>query len=357
MIQSRTLGVVLTAWLLAVLAAPASVEAKTTLKGICRIKGQEENSLHGLGIVVGLKGTGDGGNFLPTIRSLAQMMNLMGRPITGVDMAKDLKDAKNVALVTVDAIVPAAGARQGDKIDCVVSAIAAKSLAGGRLFITPLMGGRPERVNPRVYAFAEGAIALEDPTIITTGRIHGGCRLEEDFYNVFILDNKITLVLDANHADFEVAQDVAELINSQLGFQGTGTPLAKAINQVNIEVTIPEQYKQDPVLFVSQVLALPMMEPQTGARVVINERSGSIVISGDVDIGAVVVTHKNIVVETGPSVSSQRFKSIETADAPNPKLKSLIECLNSIHAQPADIIDIIKGLERNGKLHAQLIIE
>jgi flagellar basal body P-ring protein FlgI len=76
-----------------------------------------------------------------------------------------------------------------------------------------------------------------------------------------------------------------------------------------------------------------------------------------VDIGAVVVTHKNIVVETGPSVSSQRFKSIETADAPNPKLKSLIECLNSIHAQPADIIDIIKGLERNGKLHAQLIIE
>jgi flagellar P-ring protein precursor FlgI len=347
----------LTAWLLVALGAPAIVEAKTTLKGICRIKGQEENSLQGLGIVVGLKGTGDGANFLPTMRSLAQMMNLMGRPVT-LDVAKELKDAKNVALVTVTAIVPAAGARQGDKVDCVVSAIAAKSLAGGRLFITPLMGGRPERLNPRVYAFAEGAIALEDPTVITTGRIHAGCRLEEDFYNVFILDNKITLVLDANHADFEVAQDVAELINSSpLGIQGTGTPLAKAINQVNIEVTIPEQYKQDPVLFVSQVLALPMMEPQTGARVVINERSGSIVISGDVDIGAVVVTHKNVVVETGPSASTQRFKGIETADSPSPKLKALIECLNSIHVQNADIIDIIKGLERNGKLHAQLIIE
>jgi flagellar P-ring protein precursor FlgI len=219
------------------------------------------------------------------------------------------------------------------------------------------MGGRPERMNPRVYGFAEGAIALDDPTIVTTGRIHGGCRLEDDFYNVFTLDGKITLVLDANHADFEVAQDVTELINSQLGFQGTGTPLAKAINQVNIEVTIPEQYRQDPVLFVSQVLALPMMEPQTGARVVINERSGSIVISGDVEIGAVVVTHKNIVVETGPSVSTQRFKGIETAETPSPKLKALIEALNSIHVPTDDIVDIIKGLERNGKLHAQLIIE
>lgn len=354
MIQCRVLGGFLAAWWVVALCGPATVEAKTTLKSICRVKGQEENSLQGLGIVVGLKGTGDGANFLPTIRSLAQMMNVMGRPIT-VDAAKELRDAKNVALVTVTAVVPAAGARQGDKLDCVVSAIAAKSLAGGRLFITPLMGGRPDRMNPRVYAFAEGAIALDDPSIITTGRIHSGCRLEDDFYNVFTLDGKITLVLDANHADFEVAQDVTELINSQLGFQGTGTPLAKAINQVNIEVTIPEQYRQDPVLFVSQVLALPMMEPQTGARVVINERSGSIVISGDVDIGAVVVTHKNVVVETGPSI--QRFKAIETGETPNPKLKALIEALNAIHVPTDDIVDIIKGLERNGKLHAQLIIE
>jgi len=92
----------------------------TTLKSICRVKGQEENTLHGLGIVVGLNGTGDGGNFLPTIRSLAIAMELMGTPI-GENGAAELKDAKNVALVTVTATVPAAGARQGDKTDCVVS--------------------------------------------------------------------------------------------------------------------------------------------------------------------------------------------------------------------------------------------
>jgi flagellar P-ring protein FlgI len=342
--------------LLAWAAAPA--DARTTLKGICRIKGQEENTLQGLGIVVGLRGTGDGGNFQPMVRNLARMMQLMGRPL-GNDVARELKDVKNVAVVTVSATVPAAGGRQGDKLDCVVSAIAAKSLAGGRLFITPLLGGRPDAENPRVFAFAEGPLSLDDPLLATTARIHGGCRLEEDFYNPFVQNGRITLVLDSNHADFEVAQDVAEAINSQLGFQGGGMPLAKALNQVNVEVAVPEQYRNDPVLFVAQVLALPMPEPPIGARVVINERAGSIVISGDVEIGAVVVTHKNIVVETGnnATATAAQFKPIDTGETPTPKLKSLVEALNALKVPTDDVIDIIKGLQRNGKLHAQLIIE
>jgi flagellar P-ring protein precursor FlgI len=336
-------------------ATPA--EARITLKSICRVKGQEENTLQGLGIVVGLKGTGDGGNFLPTTRSLANLMRLMGRPL-GNDALKELKDVKNVALVVVTATIPAAGARQGDKIDCTVSALAAKSLAGGRLFTTPLTGGRPDgSQNPRVFAFAEGAITLEDPAIITTGRVHAGCRVEEDFFNPFVLDNRITLVLDSNHADFEVAQDVAETINSEPAFQGNGSALAKAINQVNVEVAIPPQYREDPVLFVSQIMALPILEPRTGARVVINERAGSIVISGDVEIGAVVVTHKAIVVETGNAAAGGQFRPIDIPDSSAPKLKSLVETLNTLHVPTEDIIDIIKGLDRNGKLHARLTIE
>ena len=115
--------------------------ARTTIKNICRLKGQEENTLQGIGIVVGLKGTGDGGNFLPTLRSLEKIMKVMGDP-TGL---KEIKDAKNVALVTVTATIPAAGARQGDKIDCVVSSIGScKSLAGGRLFLTAMIGPDPE---------------------------------------------------------------------------------------------------------------------------------------------------------------------------------------------------------------------
>jgi flagellar P-ring protein precursor FlgI len=278
----------------------------------------------------------------------------MGKPINA---AAELKDAKNVALVAVSATVPAAGARQGDRVDCVVSSIgAAKSLKGGRLFLTPLVG-QEDPQNPRVYAFAEGAITLEDPATLTTGRIHGGCRLEEDFFNPFVKDGKINLVLDGNHADFQVASDVAEWINSQLSIQIDGVPLARAINQVNVEVTIPAQYRDDPVLFVSQVLATPMMDQQTSPKVVINERAGSIVISGDVEIGAVVVTHKNVVVETGATGAAAHFVPVDPEQSQTPKLKTLVEALNAVNVPTEDIIDIIKGIDRNGKLHAMLIIE
>jgi len=328
---------------------------RTSLKSICRVKGQEENTLHGVGIVVGLKGTGDGANSLPTMRALATTLQLMGSPI-GSGGAAELKDAKNVALVFVSATVPAAGARRGEKINCSVSAVSAKSLQGGRLLLTPLLGPDPQ--NPRVYAVAEGLVSLDDPEIPTNGGIHGGCRLEEDFFNVFTKDGKITLVLDENHADFGVAQHVAELINNDLSFQGSGMPLAKALNQVNIEVTIPPQYRDAAVPFVSQILNLPMLEPETGSRVVINERAGSIVFSADVEIGAVAVTHKNMVIETGAAATAaNRFVPIDPAQTETPKLKALVEALNAVHAPTEDVIDIIKGLDRNGKLHARLIIE
>jgi flagellar P-ring protein FlgI len=360
MTTRKTWWILATAVLLAAGPLPEA-NARTVLKSICRVKGQEELTLQGMGIVVGLKGTGDGGAFTPTIRSLARMMQLMGRPL-GTDGAKELKDVKNCALVVVTATVPAAGARQGDKLDCVISAIAAKSLAGGRLFSTPLMA-RPDPKNPRVLAFAEGALSLDDPNLVTTARVHAGCRLEEDFFNAFVENGRLTLVLDTNHADFEVARDVAEAINSQFSVQNNGQPLAKAFNQGNIEVLVPQQYLEDPVMFVSQVLGMPILEPPTGARVVINERSGSIVISGDVEIGAVVITHKNIVVETaagapGPAApNGGRFKAIDMGETPAPRLKALVESLNALHVSADDVIDIIKGIDRNGKLHAQLIIE
>ena len=343
--------------LTAILASFAALvtAGETRLKDICRVKGQEENTLQGLGIVVGLKGTGDGANFLPTLRSLGKVMSVLGEP-TGKAGLGDLKDSKNVACVMVTATVPAGGARQGDKLDCVVSSVgSAKSLAGGRLFLTAMVG--PNRQNPRIFAFCEGSIALDDTSIPTTGRIFQGCRLEEDFFNVFTKDNKITLVLDRNHADFQVSQDVGELINSQLSFQSSGVPLAKALDQVNIEVLIPPQYRHDPVLFVSQVLGLTMVEPQTGARVVINERAGSIVISGNVEIGAVTVTHKNIIVDTGAPAGGKSFVPLDPAGRSTAKLKSLVEALNALHVPTEDVVDIIKGLDRNGKLHAQLIIE
>lgn len=332
-------------------------KGRTLLKTICRVKGQEENTLQGLGIVVGLKGTGDGGSSLPMLRALAQAMQYLGNP-PGKNGPVELKDTKNVALVLVTATVPAQGARQGDKIDCAVSSVGgAKSLAGGRLFTTFLVG--PDPKNPRVYAIAEGPITLDSPNQTTTGRIHGGCRLEEDFLNVFVKDGKITLVLDRNHADFQVAAEIADLLNkSLLGIQSQSAP-AKALDPCNIEVAIPRQYQDDPVEFVSQVLALPLPDLQIGPRVVINERAGSIVISGDAQIGPVVVTHKNVVVEAGGQAAgagAARFVPIDPQNQ-SPTLKSLVEALNAVRVPTEDIIEIIKGLRRNGKLDAELILE
>jgi flagellar P-ring protein precursor FlgI len=334
---------------------PRQASARTLLSSICRIKGQEENTLQGLGLVVGLNGTGDGGDFLPTIRSLATAMQLMGNPI-GKGGPVELKNAKNIALVMVTAKVPAAGARQGDRIDCIVSSIgAAKSLEGGQLFLTPLQG--PQVDKPRVYAIAEGTIQLDTAQLTRTGRIHQGCRLEEDFYNPFVKDNKITLVLEKNHARFQVAQEVAELINSRLSIQNGYEAVATAVNQVNIEVVIPPQYRNEPVAFVSQVLSLPVIQPPTEALVVVNERTGSVVINGEVEIGAVVVTHKNMVIEAGTNPQSGRFVGLESNPAPTTSLKSLLEALNAVNVPRADIIDIIKGLEKSGKLQGKLVIE
>ncbi len=336
--------------------APTAQAARLTLKSICRIKGQEESTIQGMGVIVGLKGTGDSSSYLPTIRSVAKIMSIMGNS-PGASALTELKDSKNVALVTVTATIPAAGARQGDKIDCIVSSIgSAKSLAGGRLFLTPLIG--PDPKHPRVYAFAEGAITMENPAMPNTGRIHEGCRLEEEFFHAFTKDNRITLVLDKNHADFQVAQDIADLINSQMGKQVSNyAPLAHAFNQGNIGVEIPTQYREDPVSFVSQVLSLPIMEPRTVPRVVINERTGTIVISGEVEIGSVAVTHKNLVIEAGGQTAARPFVGVDPIDPTSPKLKALVEALNAVHAPTEDIIEIIKGLDRNGKLHAPLTIE
>jgi flagellar P-ring protein FlgI len=331
------------------------LHGRTLLKNICHVKGQEENTLHGLGLVVGLTGTGDGGDYLPTIRSLATALQLMGSP-QGKTGLLEVKNSKNAALVMVTATVPAAGARQGDQLDCKISSIgSAKSLNGGTLFMTPLQG--PQRSNKRVYALAQGPIHLDDPKIPTNGKIQKGCRLEADFFNAYTKDGKITLVLDKNHADFQVAQDIAELINSQLTFQSSEGELAKAIDQVNIEIKIPQHDREDPVAFVSQIMSMPTLEPQTEARVVINERAGSIVIDGNVEIGSVVVSHKNIVIETGGNPTPNRFVEIDPGKTPSPKLKALVESLGAVKVPTQDIIDIIKGLERNGKLHAQLIIE
>jgi flagellar P-ring protein FlgI len=340
-----------------VLATP--VFASTRLKNICRVKGQEENTLRGWGLVVGLNGTGEV-NDGPTMRAIARAMEIMGNP-AATDAQKpdlnELKKIKNVAMAMVTATVPATGGRRGDHVDCFVSALNGKSLEGGRLAFASLQG--PNTQDPRVYALCEGQITIDNPAQPMVGMVHAGCQLEADIFTPFYRDGYMTLILDKNHADFQMANEVVYAVRRKLEFSESGDAklqedTVRAINASNIVVKIPEVYSRDPVAFASELLEATIEDPQTESRVVINSRAGTIVISGDVEIGDVIVSHKNVVVDATQALS---FAAIDVDDSSKPKLQTLINQLDALKVPTADMIDIIRGIEQNGKLHGRLIID
>lgn len=343
------------------------------LRDISRIKGQEEIQLHGLGLVVGLSGTGGGDR--AALQALARSMELMGMPVQGPDAKSqsllDLKDTKNVALVHVTAIVPQTGARRGDKLNCSVSSYNASSLKGGRLIFAALQG--PDLNEPRIAAFCDGRIHLDDPQgAPNTGIVFDGCRMEEDFFNLFHHDGQFTLVLDKHHASFQFANEVALAINEQLmanyrsndaakNRSTLGQRLAQARDARSIEVQIPSEYKGSEVDFVATVLETRLSEVQNESRVTINERTGIITIDGDVEIGSVVISHKNLQIKTGDNAPVGAFRPFEidedTQRPASPRLDALVRAFNALGVSGQDRIDIIKQLHRNGNLHAKLDIE
>ncbi len=205
---------------------------------------------------------------------------------------------------------------------------------------------------------------VDDTEQPMVGVVLGGCQMEADIFTPFFSeDGYISLILDRNHANFQTAALIAETINGQyresLNYSEDGQnaqeeDLCQARDAANIRVRIPEVYRNDPVGFASDVLDIKLYEHEPESRVVINPRAGSIVISGEVEIGTVVVSHKNIVVE---SVPIESFTAIDVAQSNDPKLKQLVEQLNSLKVPTLDMIEIIRGIDRNGKLHGRLIIE
>jgi flagellar P-ring protein precursor FlgI len=328
----------------------------TEIRDVCRVKGQEESTIRGLGLVVGLNGTGESGDG-PTMRALARSLELMGSPLGAqglpdVDELDELRKIKNVALVMVTATVPATGGRRGDRVDCHVMGLNGKSLAGGHLAFAALQG--PNTEDNRVYGLAEGAVLVEDPKSPLTGRIHNGCQLVQDIFTPFELEGRITLVLDRHHAGFVTANAIAEQIGSA---PNVGTANVEAIDATNVVIRIPESDLGNPVQFIASILEIDLYEKEPEARVTINERTGTIVISGDVEIGAVVVTHKNITVQTDQPTTAGAFYPLDTEQLDAPRLTRLVATLNQLKVLPADIIEIIKGIERSGKLHGKLIVE
>jgi flagellar P-ring protein precursor FlgI len=317
-------------------------------------------------LVVGLRGTGDA-DAAPTARALARMMQLMGGPMS-IDRAgqlnlKDVAEAKNVAMVFVSATVPAAGSQPGDLIDVRVNAINAKSLEGGTLMLTPLLGPRAD--NPTVYGMAQGKlnVSLEGPA--TTASIQGGAKMEAPVQASFHQDGVITLIVEKDFASFSTTRRIETEINNlttaySLG-EATGSTSgrtrARAIDQIHVQVEIPELYRENPIRFVSLVLDTPIQLASQSSRVVINEEKGIVVIGEDVEIAPVLVTHRNLSIDVGGRAPG--FVSVnDVVDEPaNAKLKSLHDALNALDVPTEDLIEIIKTLKRKGDLYGQVIFQ
>jgi flagellar P-ring protein FlgI len=357
------------------LAFSPAVRGDHRIGDICRIKGQEENVLHGMGFVIGLRGTGDG-DLKATQRGLAHYMEMLGHRVStgpgGQPLADELKSVKNVALVYVMATVPPGGAQQGDVLDCTVSAVGAKSIDGGYLMLTELQG--PVAGDRTIYALAKGNVALDDPAKPQVGRVAHGCQVERKVENQFVTkDGKLILVMNKDHAAFQTVTDIERAINFEPDFinttetpdgkrqdsalQDSAPELARAIDQVTIEVTIPNNYADKPTLFASTLLSIRLSPPQVDTRVIINERKQIFIIGADVEIGPVAVMHKNRLIQVGDQPVNEAVAFDPRGDTSRPKLESLVAALNVLKVPTTDVIDIIKMLKHKRALFGELIIE
>lgn len=366
-LQTKALPVA--AWFLAalavVLAAPLAAVGVTgtTVRDITHLQGERENELMAVSLVVGLKGTGDG-KIAETMRSQVQMLHrfgLSGANLSGIN-------ADNVALVHLTATIPAHGARDGDRLDVRVAAInGAKSLAGGRLIQCPLLGpqARPRPGRDGLdYALASGEVVLEDPTNPTTGLIKLGATMETDFRPQYVRDGNITLVLDGDHATFAIATTIAKIVNEAEGH--FGRTLARANGPAEIVVTVPTAELARPADFIARLQDLPVLMPSLASRIVINRRTGTIAITGNVRIDPVVFSQRGLTITTvrpnpkptvrNPEVKTDRFALLAAEpDKPGATARELIDAFNQLQVPVEDQIAVIWTLKRTGRLHAEVI--
>jgi flagellar P-ring protein precursor FlgI len=361
-------GALLAAAILALVAVPA--QAASRIKDLADFEGVRSNVLIGYGLVVGLNGTGDSlRNAVFTQESLVAMLERLGVATRGVNL-----NTKNVAAVMVTATLPPF-ARQGSRIDATVSAMGdAKSLLGGTLLATPLLGADGE-----VYAVAQGALAIggfeakgqaQSVTrgVPTAARLPAGAVVEREV--PFALDSLPELRLALRNPDFTTAQRMAAAINARIA----GAP-ARALDSTTVRLAVPTPYRGRTAALLSEIEQLPV-EPDNPARIVIDERSGIIVIGDKVRISRVAVAQGNLTVritET-PQVSQPNplaggetvvvpRTNVEVDTQPERKLvvletgatlDALVDGLNALGVGPRDMIAIIQAIKAAGALQAEI---
>lgn len=360
-------------FLVTLLAAPAH---SARVKDLAQLHGVRNNQLMGYGLITGLNGTGD--DMKKSVFTLQAVYNMMTRHGITInpDNITDIK-LKNVAAVMVTATLPPF-AKSGSTIDVQVSSMGdSKSLAGGTLLMTPLVGP-----DGKVYAVAQGSLstgsfafggkaAQVQKNHPTVGSISGGAIIERSVQGELGAGGKLQYQM--RNADFTTTANLAEVINRKFG-QGTAFPETGG----TVTVAIPQQFKEDVVDFIAAVEILDV-ETDSPARVVVNERTGTIVMGRDVRLSTVAVSHGNLslIIREDASVSQPNpLSEGETVIVPKTKttvveedgqlvlldmnkgvsIGEIANALNAIGATPRDLIAIFQAIKASGSLHGELVI-
>lgn len=368
--RSLLLGLILAALTCSAAASAQDVQ----LKGLGRFDGWRENALIGYGLVVGLAGSGDTSRSVVTRQALRNVYSRLGAAVNEADIS-----SRNVAVVIVQANLPAS-ANVGDRISVTVSSAGdARSLAGGALLMTPLLGpdGRP-------YALAQGPLVaggdsfesqlnLRQRNYPTTARLENGATIETAVNANLVQNGEVGFLL--NEPDFTTANRVAEAINARLG---ANTAWAKSADEVRVH------FGGDPNVLTSFVATLENLavEPDRAPRVVINERSGTVVAGGDVTISSVVISQGDLrvtvtaeneasqpsfiagfasdvrsLVITNTQLDVDRGKNDVAASFPNTTVADLVQGLSRMHVDTRRMISILEAIKSAGALHAEIVVQ
>jgi flagellar P-ring protein FlgI len=348
-------------------ATPAA--AMSRIKDLANIEGVRQNQLIGYGLVVGLNGTGDTLNNAPfTKQSLQAMLERLGVNIRGQQIRTG-----NVAAVMVTADLPPF-ATQGTRIDVTASAMGdAKSLQGGTLLVTPLLGA-----DGNVYAVAQGSLSIGGfqaqgqaasitRGVPTVGRLPNGAIIEREIE--FALNSVGQLRLALRNADFTTAKRIAEAINDYIG-----APIAEPLDPSTVQLTLPKKFPQNIVQLLTEIEQL-QVEPDEEAKIVIDERSGVIVIGRDVRVSTVAVAQGNLTVtiSESPQVSQPApLSKGRTVVVPRTQvgvqeegkklamvhegvsLQQIVDGLNALGIGPRDLITILQAIKAAGAIQADI---
>lgn len=324
---------------LTLLISSSAFAAPSRLKDIVSVKGVRENPIIGYGLVIGLNGSGDAGGEV-TNTSLKKMFEKLGlNPKTEIG-------SKNVAAVVVTAKLPPF-ARVGQKVDLIVSSIGdASSLAGGTLLVTPLKGG-----DGQIYAVASGPLSIgglkKGAKFATTGTIPSGATVEKEIVSEFEKKNALRLAL--NNPDFTTAARIEKVINEELGGK-----FASAKDATTIDLVVPNQYERNIVQLMA-IIENFKVNTDSVAKIVINERTGTIVAGGDVMVKPVAISHGDLNIEVKGEGDSKAAKPgtvyyMEKGTT----LSELVKSLNAFGVAPEDLISIFQTLKRDGALVGEI---